>query len=267
MKTAPPAPLRDPNANPSLAVAEARKRRSEPAPHALHLLARLASRVVFGLLLGFRVIGRQHVPRSGPLIVVGNHLSFLEPPLVTGIVPRRVTFLALYDLFDIRGLAIVLRLMGALPVKRGGARDLDAVRVALDLLRRNEAVGIYPEGTRSLTPGLLRANPGVSLLALKSGATILPIAVTGTERLTRLQDITLARWRYPRVRIAIGRPFTVGPASGRPNHQAIADAIVTEVAALLPAAYRGVYAERPPTTDHVTIAYLETHDDDERLSR
>lgn len=246
-------------------MAEARKRRSEPAPRALHLLARLASRIGLWLLLGYRVVGREYVPRGGPLIVVGNHLSFLEPPLVTGIVPRRLTFLALYDLFDIRGLALILRVMGALPIKRGGARDLDAVRVALDLLRRNEAVGIYPEGTRSLAPGLLRANPGVSLLALKSGATILPVAVTGTERLTRIQDIALARWRHPRVRIAIGRPFTVNPVSGRADHQAIADAIMVEVASLLPATYRGAYGGQPPDTGRAMIAYVGSHNDDARV--
>lgn len=228
----------------------------KPAPRGLHLLARLASRLVFRVVFGPLVAGRDNVPRSGPLIVVGNHLSFLEPPLVTGLVPRRLTFLALYDLFDIRGLGLILRVMGAIPIKRGGARDLDAVRVALDLLQRGEAVGIYPEGTRSHAPGLLRANPGVALLASKSGAPILPVAVTGTERLTGLRQILFARLSGVHVRITIGRPFTVDSGAGRPNHQAIADAILGEVAALLPRSYRGVYTDQLATPTAARIEYL-----------
>lgn len=250
--------------NRNLARAGAHKRQARPAPGALHAVARLASRVVFWLFVRPRVVGVANVPRAGAVIVVGNHLSFFEPPLVTGLLPRRVTFLALYDLFDIRGLNWVLHLMGALPIKRGGTRDLDAVRTTLDLLKRGEAVGIYPEGTRSFTPGLLRANPGVSLLALRSGAPILPVAVTGTERLVKAPAFFFARLRGFRVRIAIGRPFTVSSQGTRHSHQAIADAILREVAALLPVAYRGAYGGDGSSAGHeqgIEIRYCEPSGD------
>jgi 1-acyl-sn-glycerol-3-phosphate acyltransferase len=230
-----------------LARAEERKRRAEPADARTYAFARVVLRLLFGLCVGPEIVGRENVPRRGPLLVVGNHLSFLEPPLMTVAVPRRITYLALYELFDIGWLAPALRVMGALPVKRGGARDLDALRAALHLLERDEAVGIFPEGERSIQAGLLRANPGVSLLVTRSGATILPVAITGTERLTSIPALLLARLRRRRVRIVIGRPFRPTVAGARPDHQALADEIMGEVAALLPPAYRGAYADAAPS--------------------
>ena len=239
----PPAPAAAPvvRTSKALARAEERKRRAQPPDPRLYLLARLLMRLLFGLAIGPEVVGRENVPRTGPLLVVGNHLSYLEPPLITGVLPRRITFLALYELFAIWWLAPVLRLLGALPVKRGGTRDLDALRAAIELLGRGEAVGIFPEGARSVQAGMLRGNPGVSLLALRSGAAILPVAVTGTERLEAVGPFLLARLRRGRVRVVIGPAFRPDIGPGRPDHQAIADQIMGEIAALLPAEYRGVY--------------------------
>ncbi len=232
---------RKPVVNTALARAEERKRRAQAPDASNYLAVRVLARLVFGGLLGPEIVGREHVPRRGPLLVVANHLSYLEPPLIVAAVPRRITFLALYELFEIPWLAPLSRLMGALPVKRGGTRDLDAIRAALDLLERGAAVGIFPEGTRSIRPGLLRGNPGVSLLALRSRAPILPVAVTGTERLEAAVPFLTARLRRPRVRVVIGRPFHLDPGPGRPDHQAVADRIMAEIAALLPPDYQGFY--------------------------
>lgn len=227
----------------ALRAAERRKRLAQPPDVRLYALARLLGRLLFGLCVGPQVIGRENVPAAGPLLVVGNHLTFLEPPLVTAVVPRRMTFLALTDLFAIGWLGPFMRLLGALPVRRGGARDLDALRAALELLRRGGAVAIFPEGTRSPDGGLLRANPGVALLALRSGAPVLPVAVVGTERIEAVGPFLTARLRRRRVRVVIGRPFRPAAGPGKPDHQAVADQIMGEVARLLPPAYRGAYAE------------------------
>lgn len=225
----------------TLAEAEERKRRAEPPDARTYALAQVAGRAVFGLCVGPRVIGREHIPREGPLLVAANHLSFLEPPLIGAVIPRRITFLALHELFEIRWLAVVLRAMSALAVKRGGARDLDAIKAAIELLGRGEAVAIFPEGGRSVRPGLLRANPGISLLAYRSGAPILPIAITGTERLESAGRFATGRFRRPRVRMVIGQPFRPDFGPGRPDHQAVADAVLARIAELLPEEYRGEY--------------------------
>jgi len=225
----------------TLAEAEERKRKAEPPDARTYALAQFVGKAVFGACVGPRVVGLEHVPREGPLLVVANHLSFLEPPLIGTVIPRRITFLALHELFEIRWLAIVLRAMSALAVKRGGARDLDAIKAALELLKHGEAVAIFPEGGRSITPGLLRANPGISLLAYRSGAPILPIGISGTERLEAAGRFVGARFQRPRVRMVIGKPFQPDFSGGRPNHQEVADAVMRRVAELLPESYRGEY--------------------------
>jgi len=225
----------------ALAEAEERKRRAEPPDARTYALAQVISRGVFGLCIGEKVIGRDRVPREGPLLIVANHLSYLEPPLLAAIIPRRITFLAGHELYEMPWLAPILRAMGALPVRRGGMRDLEALRAAVTLLKQGEAVALFPEGRISLEPGLERAKPGLSLLAQRSGAQILPVGISGTDRLDRVAPFLTARWRQPRVRVQIGRPFTPDFGPARPDHQAVADDVMARIAVLLPARYRGEY--------------------------
>lgn len=245
-----PPPLPPSRAARALAEAEERKRRAEPPDARTYALAQAISRGVFGLCTGEQVIGRERVPPEGPLLIVANHLSYLEPPLLAAIIPRRITFLAGYELYELPWLAPILRAMGALPVRRGGMRDLEALRAAVTLLRRGEAVALFPEGGISTSPGLARAKPGLSLLAQRSGAPILPIGISGTDRLHRIAPFLTARWRKPRVRVQIGPPFTPDFGTARPDHQAIADDVMDRIAALLPARYRGEYRDgRRQTAD------------------
>ncbi len=227
-----------------LAQAEQRLRAAKPPDARTYATARLLGRVVFGACVGERVIGLEHVPRTGPLMIVANHLSYLEPPLLATVIPRRITFLAGHELWEIGWLSWVLRRMQALPVQKGGAGDLEAIRTALTLLKAGEAVAVFPEGQINTTSGLLRGKPGVSLLAQRSGAQVLPIAVTGTERLKNLGPFLTARWQRPRVRVTIGQPFIPEYGPGRPDHQAVTDQVMGRLAALLPEEYRGEYVGR-----------------------
>lgn len=228
----------------ALAEAEQRLREAKPPDARTYALGRVLGRAVFGTFTGERVTGLEHIPREGPLLLVANHLSYLEPPLIATVIPRRITFMAGYELWEIGWLALALRAMQALPVRRGGAGDLEAIRTALTLLKQGEAVAVFPEGRISETLSLLRGKPGVSLLAQRSGAPIVPIGISGTERLGTLGPFVTARWRTPRVRVNIGPAFRPDYPPGRPDHQAMADVVMHRLAAQLPERYRGEYATR-----------------------
>ena len=190
----------------------------------------------------WQVTGRENVPSVGPLIVVANHQSNFDPPLLPPSIPRRIRFLAKDSIF--KGPAIVnrfLREYGAYPLKRTGI-DVGAHRWALDQLRRDQVIAVFPEGTRS-RGGMRRARPGVVHLALTTQASILPVGITGTERLG-----TWLRVLNPtgQITVTIGRPFTLPVIEGKPSPavmESLTEMVMREVAVLLPPSYRGVYGE------------------------
>jgi 1-acyl-sn-glycerol-3-phosphate acyltransferase len=223
------------------ARAEQHQHEAHPPARGTYLLSRLLGTLLFGVCVGARVTGLENVPDEGPLLVVANHLSYLEPPLLATILPRRITFVAAHELWGISWLRGLLRLMQVLPVRRGGAGDVDAIRTALALLGQGEAVAVFPEGRVSTTGALQRGKPGISLLAQRSGTPILPVGISGTERLGTPWPFLTARWRKPRVRVSIGPVIRLEYGPGRADHQAMADLVMQALAAQLPAEYRGEY--------------------------
>lgn len=214
---------------------------------------RSVARAILGGLVTPEVIGLEHVPRHGPLLVVSNHLSFFDSPLIIAALPRRLTFLAQHELFSRPWTGPTLRAMGTLPIQRG-ARDVVSLRAAVSLLRAGGAIGLFPEGARSRERSLLRGNPGAALLLARSEALVLPMAITGSEDLEHAGRFLTARWRASRVRLVVGRPFRPVVEPGRLDHRAIIDAVMTEVAALLPPAYRGAYLDAVVSTEALNLA-------------
>jgi glycerol-3-phosphate dehydrogenase (NAD(P)+) len=161
-------------------------------------------------LIYFRLqrIGREHLPRSGPLLLAANHRSFLDPFVIGTLVRRPVYYMAKRELFEKRWQAWLLNGLGAFPVDRG-ASDADAMSTARAILARGDCVVVFPEGTR-VRPGPLGApRRGVGRLALETGVPVAPVAVIGTEDVRR-------GWRIrPRkVRVRVGRPLRF-PTAGR----------------------------------------------------
>ncbi|MFM7424187.1 MAG: lysophospholipid acyltransferase family protein [Elainella sp.] len=127
-----------------------------------------------------RIYGVEHVPMQGPLIVVANHASDFDPPILSNCVRRPVSFMAKEELFRLPLLGRAIRLYGAYPVKRGSA-DRSAIRAALTQLEAGWAVGVFLQGTRTADARIPDPKLGATLLAAKSQALLLPVSLWGTE--------------------------------------------------------------------------------------
>jgi 1-acyl-sn-glycerol-3-phosphate acyltransferase len=136
---------------------------------------------VMRLGFGLEVRGREHVPTTGPALIVSNHVSILDPPFVGGAAPRELYFLAKEELFDVPLFGRFIRALNARPVKRDGS-DGRALKAALKLLGENRAILLFPEGTRGVEGRLGEGKPGAGMLAVLSGAPVVPVYVSGTAR-------------------------------------------------------------------------------------
>ena len=125
--------------------------------------------------------GRHHVPATGPVLLVANHLSVLDPPLVGGAAERQLSFLAKAELFAIPLFGRLIQALNARPVRREGA-DASALREALRTLAEGRALLVFPEGTRGTEGELRPAKAGAGMLAVLSGAAVVPVYITGSGR-------------------------------------------------------------------------------------
>lgn len=190
------------------------------------------------VVVRWEVTGRENVPPSGALIVVSNHLNNADPPILgAGIARRRVRFMAKVELFKMPFGAII-KLWDAFPVRRFDA-DLGAMLNAERILKHGGVLGMFPEGHRSRTGYMGPVHPGTAMIALRSGATVLPCAMTGTEKLRN----PLALLRRPRFTVSIGEPIALEPVR-RPSEEQVSDLtrrIVEAIHAQLPPQYVAPY--------------------------
>lgn len=157
------------------------------------------------VLFRLRVTGRANVPKEGPVVLVSNHNSYLDPLLLSVACPRRIEFMAKKELWDYPVLKQLLRGLFVFPVRRG-APDRQALREALARLAAGRVVGVFPEGTRYREDGVGPGFPGAALMALRGRAPLLPVAITGSDRIwpegRRLP-------RFPRISLAFGAAMDV----------------------------------------------------------
>ncbi|MEA2828432.1 MAG: hypothetical protein QOG43_2871 [Actinomycetota bacterium] len=180
-----------------------------------------------------------HLDTPGPYILATNHLALVDVPLVLTVMPRPVIVLAAAEYRGHRITDWFLADMGhAIYVDRGSG-DVDALEQALVVLRSGGVVGVSPEGRRSHTGTLERAHSGVAHLAARAGVPVVPMAVWGQEAIRA----TLRRGRRSPVRVRVGAPIPAPPASATPSELlGFTTRVMTAMAAMLPAPYRGVYA-------------------------
>lgn len=206
----------------------------------MYAVLRKLVRWLFPLLVRVRVIGQENFPPSGPYILATNHLSVFDLPLLLTVCPHTVRAFAASKHRRNPFYFVVLSAAGSIWVRRGEI-DREALRGALEVLRRGEVLGIAPEGTRARRVyALQRGKTGAAYLATRAGVPIVPVGMTGTEKVKE----NLPRLCRTDVTVTVGEPFRLpesGPVRG-PKLDEYTDIIMRRIAALLPPEYRGVYA-------------------------
>ena len=199
-------------------------------------------KILMSLMVKADLVQLKKVPSKGPLILVSNHINFIEIPMVfTHLQPRPVTGFVKSETWDNPFMGRLFSLWGGIPIRRGEA-DVAALKKAMEMLACGYIVAVAPEGTRSNTGILLRGQPGVSLLALRSGAPLQPLAYYGSEGYRE----AFRHFRRTDFHVRVGNAFHLKPPAGRITseiRQEMTDEIMYQLALLLPEKYRGEYAD------------------------
>lgn len=215
------------------------------------MYAILRALVVRPILLGWfhvRVTGLENIPRRGPVILASNHLAFVDSLFIPGVVKRKMIYLVGSTYYEKtspggRLLGWFLKQIGQLPIDRsGGSASKASLETGLRVLSENGLIGIYPEGSRSRDGKMHRGRTGVARLVLASGVAVVPVAITGTDK------IFVPGRRLPQratITIDVGRPLHFETVSGdydAKRLRAVTDEIMHTIAGMSHQEYVDAYA-------------------------
>ncbi len=194
----------------------------------LYDLAHFIFFILFKLVFGYRIIGRENVPKTGAVILASNHASFLDPPLVGTGIWRRVNFVARDTLFDRPVGGFILKSWKAIPVRREQL-DKAVLKTILERLKAGEIVSLFPEGTRSTDENFLPGKPGIGMIVSMAKVPVVPVYLKGSWK---VMGKTHKGIRRTAISVIYGRPMEFGGLEGLRGHeryQKISDAIMEEI--------------------------------------
>ena len=196
--------------------------------------------------------GWENIPRSGPVIMMINHIAFLDPVILTGLMPRPMVSMAKVEAYEDKVIGPILRSFDSIPVNRGAA-DLSALRRVLDALEAGMAVLIAPEGHRSETGSLGEAHEGIAFVAYRARVPIVPVGISGTPAFKHRY------WKMQKTHVTyrFGQPFHLDSGGERVTTDILkqmTDEAMYQLAALLPLEQRGLYAD----LNRLTTRYVRT---------
>ena len=186
-------------------------------------LTRFIFKILFGIFFRPKIIGLENIPKDGAYIFAANHMSNLDPPFVGTFAGRIVNYMAKEELFKNPIFGAALRGLGVFPVKRGAA-DKGAIKNAIKILKGGSCLGIFPEGTRSKTGKIGKAESGISLIAAMTKAPIIPAAIVNTDKF--FSDEV----KFPRLALVFGNPiYFSGNSKDKDELANFAQSIMAEV--------------------------------------
>ena len=166
---------------------------------------------IYKLIFRGILIGRENIPKTGSFILVSNHGSLLDPPLLGHAVGRNISFMAKSELFSIPLLGFIIKACGAYPVKRGIV-DKTTIKIACEKLSNNNSIGIFIDGTRQKDGRVNKPKQGAALLAFKNQKLLLPVAIINSHRLVRLKFFIPF---FTKIVIKVGKPINPPKASSK----------------------------------------------------
>jgi 1-acyl-sn-glycerol-3-phosphate acyltransferase len=191
----------------------------------LYNLLRPFAILIFKFFFHLKVYGRQFLPKEGGFILASNHLSNLDPVLLGVAVPRRLNFMAKEELFINPIFGLLIRILGAFPIKRNSP-DLSALREAMKRLKKGGCVVIFPQGTRS--PGDLKVEPGIGFLAIKTELPVIPVYIEGTDKILPKGERRISKGK---ITITFGSPVILKEKGGK-SYLEISKDIMEEIGRL-----------------------------------
>jgi 1-acyl-sn-glycerol-3-phosphate acyltransferase len=207
------------------------------------LYLRPGFRLIFHILGGIKIVGRENVPLGTPYVIAMNHISIFDPPLLVSFWPEQPEILGAADVFEKKGQGPILKLYGVIPVHRGDY-DRTLLETMVAVIRAGRPLAIAPEGGRSHKPAMQRALPGVGYIIEHANAPVVPVGILNTT-----DDFwqRAKRGERPQLEMRIGKPVhfplvTQKGAERRELRQHNADIVMRYIAGLLPEEYHGVYA-------------------------
>ena len=187
---------------------------------------KILCRIWFGKILTTKISGAEKLPKEGGFILAANHVSNWDPPFLGTFMDRIVNFMGKEELFKNPIMAAICRGLNVFPVKRGAA-DKTAIKTAIKILKSEKCLGIFPEGTRSKTGKLGKAETGVSVIAAMTKAPVIPAAIIGTEKIFSAQK------KFPRLCVVYGEPLQfTGNAKDKESLNDFAQKIMSEISKL-----------------------------------